>query len=394
MNYVVEGSVLETSPQWRVTVQLIRVSDQTHLWAEAYDLSTPGDASVQKDAAARIARLLAIELPPASQRRLASGRTLPPQAREAYLRGRYWLTRATGPHIFKGQQYFQQAIAAEPAYAEAYAGLATSYLLLGGYGFFPVSEMRPKAKAAAEKALELDDSLVDARLALAGIKMEHEWDFAGAQQEFQTAVQLNPNSAMAHQWYAALLEALGHFDQAIGEMKKAYELDPLSLRVGVDLGRAYYFARRHDLAIEQYRKVLELDPNFSGAHSMLGMALLEKHDFNQAIPELEKGVVLIPGNKGYNAWLGYAYALAGRKSEAEKMLATQMEYRAQQHVAAQAVALTYLGMGDMDQAFAWLDTAYQERDGINMIKAFPLWDSVRSDPHFQDLVRRIGLPAD
>jgi len=205
---------------------------------------------------------------------------------------------------------------------------------------------------------------------------------------------LNPNSAMAHHWYAALLEALGHFGEAIAEMKKAYELDPLSLRVGVDLGRAYYFARRHDLAIEQYRKVLELDPNFSGAHSMLGLALLEKHDYNQAIAELEKGVALIPGNKGYSAWLGYAYALAGRKSEAEKMLATQMEYRAQQHVAAQAVALTYLGMGDMDQAFAWLDTAYQERDGINMIKAFPLWDSVRSDPHFQDLVRRIGLPAD
>jgi tetratricopeptide (TPR) repeat protein len=182
----------------------------------------------------------------------------------------------------------------------------------------------------------------------------------------------DPNSAAAHQWYSALLSEIGRSEEAIDEIKKAYELDPISLRVGVDFGRAYYWARHYDEAIEQYHKVLELDPNYSGAHSMLGLALLEKREYEQAVAELQKGVALIPGNKeGYSIWLGYAYAVAGKRNEAQSMLATQVAHHARTQAGAQGIALTYVGLGDKDQAFNWLATAYRERDAVAMLKAYP-----------------------
>ncbi len=392
VDYVLEGSLRRTSPQLRMTLQLIRVSDQTHLWAEAYDLVSPDIASVQKDVANRMARVLNVGPSPAAQKRLASARPVSPEAREAYLRGRYWLTRGTGAAMVKAREHFQNAIALEPTYAQAYAGLSLAHIFLRSYGMLPTTEAIPQAKAAALKALELDAATTDARLALAGIMVEYEWDFAGAEREYRQVLEQNPNSAQAHQWYSALLSEIGRPEEAIAEIKKAYELDPVSLRVGVDLGRAYYWGRHYDQAIEQYRKVLELEPNYSSAHSMLGLALLEKRQYDEAIAELQKGVALIPGNIGYSVWLGYAYAVAGRKSDAEKMLAIQFEERARRHTAAQAIALTHLGLGDTDKAFAWLETAYQERDGMAVLKAYPVWDSIRSDLRFQDLLRRVGLP--
>ena len=395
VDYVIEGSLRQASPTIRVTVQLIRVSDQTHLWAQAYDINPPEAASIHKDVANHIAGSLGIEMSPVVRARLENARPVSPEAREAYLRGRYWLTRGTGTAATNARQYLERAIALDPNYAQAYASLAYAYIFLGNYGVLPETEAKPKAKEFAEKSLALDDSLLDGRLALAGIMAEYEWNFAGAAKLYQAAVTQDPNSAVAHQWYSALLSEIGRSEEAIGEIKKAYELDPISLRVGVDFGRAYYWAHHYDEAIEQYHKVLELDPNYSGAHSMLGLARLEKREYEQAVAELQKGVALIPGNQeGYSIWLGYAYAVAGKRNEAQSMLATQVAHHARTQAGAQGIALTYVGLGDKDQAFNWLATAYRERDAMAMLKAYPLWDSIRSDPRFQDLLRRVGLPTD
>lgn len=395
VNFVIEGSLRQASPRLRVTVQLIRVSDQTHLWAEAYDIESPETASIHKDVASHIAGSLGIEMSPVVRARLENARPVNPEAREAYLRGRYWLTRGSGTAAANARQYLEKAIELDPNYAQAYASLAYAYIFLGNYGVLPETEAKPKAKELAEKSLALDDSLLDGRLALAGIMAEYEWNFAGAAKLYQAAVTQDPNSAAAHQWYSALLSEIGRPEEAIPEIKKAYELDPISLRVGVDYGRAYYWARHYDEAIEQYHKVLELDPNYSGAHSMLGLALLEKREYERAVAELQKGVALLPGNdEGYSSWLGYAYAVAGRSNEAQTMLATQVAHHARTQAGAQGIALTYVGLGDKDQAFNWLETAYRERSAMSMLKAYPFWDSIRSDPRFQDLLRRVGLPAD
>jgi len=395
VDYVIEGSLRQSSPRLRVTVQLIRISDQTHLWAQAYDINPPEAAAIHKDVADHIAGSLGIEMSPVARAKLENARPVNPEAREAYLRGRYWLTRGTGTAATNARQYLERAIQLDPNYAQAYASLAYAYIFLGNYGVLPETEAKPKAKEFAEKSLALNDSLLDGRLALAGIMAEYEWNFAGAGKLYQAAVTQDPNSAVAHQWYSALLSEIGQSEEAIGEIKKAYELDPISLRVGVDYGRAYYWARHYDEAIEQYRNVLELDPNYSSAHSMLGLALLEKREYEQAVAELQKGVTLLPDNKeGYSIWLGYAYAVAGKRNEAQSMLATQVAHHARTQAGAQAIALTYAGLGDKDQAFDWLATAYRERNAMAMLKAYPLWDSIRSDPRFQDLLRRVGLPTD
>ncbi len=395
VNYVIEGSLRQASPRLRVTVQLIRASDQTHLWAEAYDIDPPDAASIHKDVASHIADSLGIEISPAVRARLENARPVNPEAREAYLRGRYWLTRGTGTAAINARHHLERAVELDPNYAQAYAALAYAYIFLGNYGVLPQTEAKPKAKELAEKSLTLDDSLLDGRLALAGIMAEYEWNFAGAAKLYQAAVTQDPNSAAAHQWYSALLSEIGRPEEAIGEIKKAYELDPISLRVGVDFGRAYYWARHYDAAIGRYHKVLELDPNYSSAHSMLGLALLEKREYEQAVAELQKGVALLPGNdEGYSIWLGYAYAVAGKRNEAQSMLATQVAHHARTHTGAQGIALTYVGLGDKDQAFNWLETAYRERDAVAMLKAYPFWDSIRSDPRFQDFLRRVGLPTD
>jgi tetratricopeptide (TPR) repeat protein len=235
--------------------------------------------------------------------------------------------------------------------------------------------------------------MAEARTVLAGIRSEHEWDFANGEKEFRQVLQDNPNYALAHQWYAALLWATGRFDEGIAEMKKASQLSPLVLGTIVDLGRAYYFARQTDRAIEQYNKAIELDPSFAAAHSMLGMALLEKRDYERAIDELRKGISL-SGSGGQSVWLAYAYGLAGRRAEADRELAACLRRWNQQHTSGVCMALGYLGLGDKDHAFQWLEREFQEHTGtIFMLKAYPYWDGLRPDPRFQDLVRRMNFPS-
>jgi TolB-like protein/Flp pilus assembly protein TadD len=389
VDYIVEGSARKAGRQLRVTVQLIRVRDQSHVWADAYDASLADLLAVERTVAEKTSRTLSLELLPATVQRLASGPTVSDEARGAYMRARFLLGRRTGPAFEQARGYFQKAAELEPRYAEAYAGLAVALMLLPNYQAIRVDEAIPQAKSAALKALELDPAMSEPRTVLAQIHSEFEWDFAGAEREFHAVLRDAPNDARAHSGYAALLWARGRFDEALTEMKKVSELAPLSLGVGVDLGRAYYFARQNDLAIEQYERVIELDPNYPSAHSMLGMALLEKEEYERAIAELKRGMAL---SDGQSVWLAYAYAVAGRQAEAKQELAVCAERWNTRHTGASCMALGHLGLGDKDQAFAWLEKDFQEHTGsIFMLKAYPYWDRLRSDARYQDLLRRAGL---
>jgi TolB-like protein/DNA-binding winged helix-turn-helix (wHTH) protein/Tfp pilus assembly protein PilF len=389
VNYILEGAVRSGPQRLGITVQLVRVSDQTHLWAQEYDLNPDDPLSWERSVAERTANALSIELLPAVQQRHTAMREIKPEAREAYLRGRFLLANRNAPTFHQALAYFNKAVEYEPEYAEAYSGIADAYLLQSAYGMLPRNEAVPKAKAAALRALQLEDSLTAARRTLADIRWEYELDFEGAGKDFRSAIEANANDAGTHQWYAAYLSAKGEFNEAIREMKKAAQFDPLSLHVGVDLGRAYYFARQYDLAIAQFRKTLELDPNFARAHSQLGMALLEKGQYDEALTELRTGA----GHSGVSIWLGYAYAKAGKIAAAKEQLARQLDQWQRAHTGADGIALTYLGLGDKDQAFAWLEKDLENHGAVHMIKAWPYWDPLHSDSRYQDLLRRIGIPS-
>lgn len=390
VDYVLEGAVRSSPQRLRITVQLVRVRDQTQLWAEGYDASPADLLSVEYSVAERTADALSLKLLPAVQNRHASARPIKPEAREAYLRGRFLLSNGNSETFEQALADFEKAAEVEPDYAQAYAGIADAYILLGNYAILSRSEATPKAKSAALRALALDQTLTSARLDVADIRWEVEWDFAGARTEFRRAIEDNPNDAHAHQWYGDYLGATGDFDAAIAELKKATELDPISPHVGVDLGRAYYFARQYDLAIAQFRKVLELQPQFARAHSQLGLALLEKGQYDEALAELRTGMGEVPA--AHSLWLGYAYARAGKEAEARRQLARQLEYWKQSHAGADAIALTYAGLGEKEQAFAWLEKDFESHGSVQMLKAWPYWDSLRSDPRYSDLLRRVGLP--
>jgi TolB-like protein/DNA-binding winged helix-turn-helix (wHTH) protein/Tfp pilus assembly protein PilF len=396
---VVEGSALRDGDKVRITTQLIQANPERHLWSESYERSLSDVIVLQREATLAITREVRVTLTRQEQANLSRAGPSHPgsrsavnaEAQEAYLRGRFLLGRRTGEAFGQAREYFEKTIELEPGYPEAYSGLAIAYLMLPNYQVLRASAAIPRAKAAAQKALELDPYMAEARTVLAEIRSEHEWDFANGEKEFRQVLQDNPNYVLAHQWYAVLLWAMGRFDEGIAEMKKASELAPQVLGITVDLGRAYYFARQTDRAIEQYKKVIELNPSFGTAHSMLGMALLEKRDYDGAIAELRKG---ISPHGDQSVWLAYAYGLAGRKAEAHHELAACLQRWDQRHTGGVCLALGYLALGDKDRAFQWLEKEFQEHTGtIFMLKAYPYWDRLRSDPRYEDLLRRAGLPS-
>ncbi|MFQ5777839.1 MAG: protein kinase [Terriglobia bacterium] len=395
VDYVLEGSVRlsraesrgRKESRLRITAQLIQVRDQTHLWAESYERNLADVFAIQSGVAERIARSLAMELLPAAQARLARAPTSNAEAHQAYLKGRYFWNKRTGDGFKKAMEQFQRAIELDPGYALAHAGVADTYILLGNYGVLPHNEAKPKAKAAARKALELDETLAEAHTSLAGVMGEYEWDWLGAEREFRRALELNPNYATARQWHAAHLAMMGRPEEGILEIKKAQELDPLSLRINVDVARAYYFARQYDQAIEQCQKALELDPSFTSARYQLGLSYVEKGLYEEAIAELEKAA-----GGGLSMWLGYTYAVAGKRQEALAMLDRWKELWKKRGMGASAVALIYVGLGEKDQAFPWLEKALEQRSGMTTLKSYPYWAPLRSDPRFQDLLRRMNFP--
>jgi TolB-like protein/DNA-binding winged helix-turn-helix (wHTH) protein/tetratricopeptide (TPR) repeat protein len=391
---IIEGTVQALNGRIHVRVQLVQGRPERHLWAESYDSPAEDAVAVQSELAREIAGAIHISLSPQQQARLE--RKVSPEAYQLYLNGRYFWNKRTESTLEKSLEYFQQAVRENPDYALAYAGLADSYTMLaaGEYAVLPSAEAVPRAKAAAEKALQLDDTLAEAHATLGFLKWSFEWDWQGAESEYKKAIALTPSYATAHHWYALYLVEIGRFGDAVVEIRKAEELDPFSVIVRTDVGWILYNARRYDEAIQQLAKTLDLDPHFASAHWTLGLAYDAKRMSQEAIAEFQKSVDLSGGRPVCLAALGHAYAVAGMRDKALRILdglESQAKYR---YVLPDGPAYIYAALGDHDRALKWLEQAYvQHTDVMTLLKVEPRLDPLRSDPRFLELVRRINFPS-
>jgi len=391
---ILEGSVQKANDQVRVNVQLINAVTDAHLWADIYDRKLTDLFAVESDIAKTIADTLQAKITGSEKSLISKTPTTNNEAYELYLKGRFFWNKRTGTDLRKAIDYFNQAIAKDPNYALAYSGLADSYLLLSPYGAAAPKDSVPQAKAAVKKALELDGTLAEAHASSARILSGYDFDSQRAIAEFERALQLNPNYATAHHWFAAgPLLALARFDQSIAEAKRSIELDPLSLINNADFGNDYYFTKRYDEAIAQLRKTIEMEPHFYLAHYYLGQALQLKGQLSEAIVEYRKAVQLDEDPFAL-ALLGQAHARAGQRDEANKIL-TQLNQEAKaRYVSAYGVGLVFLGLGDKNRAIEELERAYRENDGGNVynIKIDPMLDDLRGTPRFEELAEKI-VPA-
>jgi TolB-like protein/DNA-binding winged helix-turn-helix (wHTH) protein/Flp pilus assembly protein TadD len=391
---VVEGSVLRVGDRVRITAQLIQVPADRHLWAESYEGNLSDTLALQNNVAQAIAERIRIEVTPQEQAALKSVKTIDPATYEDYLKGRYFWSKRTADGLKKAVDYYNLAIAREPNYAAAYSGLADTYALLGDwqYAVMPTKEAVPRAKAAALKALELDDTLSEAHNSLGFCLDGFDWNFDAADREFRRAIELNPGYASAHHWYAWHVALLGRNDDALTEMKKAASLDPLSLNINSDLAELLLIAHFPDESIQQSRKTIDMDPAFSAAHNQLGQGYLAKHMYAEAIAELQKAIQLSGGSPIFTANLARAYVAANRKADAVELLNDLKRSSVPGYPLAAEIAMVYTALGDKDHAMTWLEKGYEERfnPGVLLRSCF---DPIRSDPRFKDLVRRIGLPS-
>jgi TolB-like protein/DNA-binding winged helix-turn-helix (wHTH) protein/Flp pilus assembly protein TadD len=391
---VVEGTVLRSGDQVRITAQLIEASTDRHLWSQSYEGELRDSLALQNTVARAIADQIRINLTPQEQAALKNVKVVNPQAYESYLKGRYFWNKRTADGLKVALAYFNQAIEEDPKYAQAYSGLADTYALLGDwqYAVMTPKETFPKAKVAAIKALELDSALGEAHNSLAFVLDGFDWDFDAAGKEFRRAIELNPGYATAHHWYAWHLSLLGRYDEAITEMRKAENLDPLSLIINADLAELLVLAHSYDESIQQSRKTIEMDPNFALAHNQLAQAYLQKHMYVEAVAELQKAVQLSPGCPTCIANLGRAYVLSGNRSAAEKLLSDLKKRSNPGYSNASEIAMIYASLGDTDQAMNWLEKGFEERFNPGVLLR-PGFDPLRSDSRFQNLVHRIGLPG-
>ena len=388
---ILEGSVQKANDQVRVNVQLINASNNAHLWAEIYDRKLTDIFAVESDIAKTIADTLQAKLTGAEKNAMSKKPTANPEAYELYLKGRFFWNKRTGPDLRKAIEYFDQAISKDPNYAVAFTGLADAYLLLPIFGVASPQDSIPQAKAAAKHALELDDSLAEAHASSARILSGYDFAFDRSIKEFERAIQLNPNYAMAHHWISAgPLTSLAQFDRAIEEGTRAIELDPLSLVNNVDLGWVYFAARRYDEAIAQLHKAIEIDSRSYLAHYTLGEVFQLKGQLADAIAEYRRAVEL-DDDPFALAVLGHAYARAGQRDEAEKILARLREEAKSRYVSAYGIALMFIGLGDKEQAMDALERAFREGAGndLNAIKVDPILDDLRGQPRFEALAQKI-----
>ena len=386
---VIEGTVLRAGNKIRITAQLVDASTDRHLWAQSYEGDLGNTLALQNNVARDVASQIQIKLSTQERVALRTGRTVDAEAHEAYLKGRFFWNKRTGDDLKRAVEFFDAAIARDPNYAQAYSGLADSYALMGDweYGVLKPGEALPKARAAATKALALDNTLSEAHTSLAFALDLFDWDWGSAEREFKSAIVLNPNYATAHQWYAWHLATLGRNSEAIEEVKKAESLDPLSLIISADMADILLMARRFDESVGQSRKTLEMDSRFAVAHYELGQALTQQHQFPAAIEELERAISFSGGNQTFQSNLAYVYALAGKKEKAKELLA-KLIHPSNGSLNPAEVALVYVGLGDNGQAMVWLEKAYQERFNPSVLLR-PSFDPLRSDSRFQDLMQRI-----
>ena len=391
---VVEGTVMRSGERVRITAQLIQVPDEKHLWAQSYEGDLQDTLALQNNVARAIAGEIRVTLNPREEAALKESKTVNTEAYEAYLKGRYFWNKRTGEGLKKAVDYFDRAIATDPAFARAYSGLADSYALMGDweYGILSPRDAFPRAKAAATKALALDDKLSEAHTSLAFILDLYEWGWASAEKEYQRALALNPGYATAHHWYAWHLIVMGRNGEGIAELTKAESLDPLSLIISADLADALCIAHRYDESVEQSQKTIAMDPYFAVAHYQLGQALERKRKHDEAIAEFRRAIELSGGNTTFESNLANAYAVSGRKEEAMKIVKDLESRQSRDSSTGSNIALIYVGLGDNARAMIWLNKAYQARFNPSILLR-PVFDPLRSDPRFQDLLSRIGLPS-
>jgi TolB-like protein/DNA-binding winged helix-turn-helix (wHTH) protein/Tfp pilus assembly protein PilF len=391
VNYVLEGSVRRDGEKIRIDAQLIQTKDQTHVWARQYDRDLTSLFSLQSDIAHEVADEIDLTLGKSPGRqtreRKSPGSPASYEAYDLYLKGRYfWNKRA--PYFQQAAEYFQQAIDKDPNYARAYAGLADTYALMSTWDQVPANEFMPKARAAALKALQIDENLAEAHTSLALIAERYDYDWQTAEKEYRRAIQLDPAYATAHQWYAECLSLQGRFDEAFAESERARELDPLSLIIATDHGVILYFSRQYDRAIEQFHSVIEMDPTFYRAYMVVN-AEVEAGRFDDALAEIERWHGGGLSDQGQLAIQVFIHGRSGNQAEAQALLAKLR--RSAHPPRAWEWLPAYLGVGQNDAAIALLQKAYAEHGNIVDLKVQPNYDPLRNDPRFQDLLRRVGL---
>ena len=394
IQYVLEGSVRRESDRVRITAQLIQVKDQSHVWAREYDRELVNLLSLQEEIARDVTDEIHRTLGGRAKPEPASQTFSAPKSYEAYdlyLKGQYFFNQRSVTGFEQAIDFFQQATGKDPSYARAYAGLADCYALVGGYSQRPQTDLVPKARAAAQRALELDGNLAEAHTAKALIVQNYDWDWQTAENEFQRAIQLNPNYATAHHWYAEHLTWRGRFEQALRESERARQLDPLSLIIAADNGATLYYSRQYDRAIAQFRTVREMDPNFPRT-GIIRAAYVQKGLFSNALDEIEKWRRAWGDQPWTWSELAYIYGRSGQQAQAEHALQKLLQLDQRKPVDPAAIAWACVGTGDKDQAFAYLEKAYlQHSSALTTLKVEPGFDPLRSDPRYQDLLRRVGL---
>lgn len=388
---ILTGRVLQHGEQLVMNLELVDALTENIIWAEQYSRNQTDLVSLQTEIARDVSNKLRPKLSSAEERRLTKSYTENTEAYKFYLQGRFHFNKFSESDFRKGIGYFNQAIALDPNYALAYTGVADCYFGLSDQ-YEPPREVMPKARAAAEKALELDDSLAEAHVSLGLVKGFHEWKWAETEEQFQRAIALNPNYGNAHHFYARYLAFMGRFDEAVKESERAVQIEPLSPNFNRNLGYMLLLANRNDEAVRQLQKTFELEPDDAGAHSYLGMAYLKRGEFERAVSESEKAAQADRSAR-YVGGLGYAYAAADQHEKAQRVLDELNKIKDQRYASSYYFAVVYAGLNEKDQAFAYLEKAYSERaDALISIKVNPWLDNLRSDPRFQNLLRRIGLP--
>ena len=391
---ILEGSVRKVGDRVRITAQLINAEDGFQLWSEQYDRQLTDIFDIQEEISLAIVKALRIRMFQDERADLLRRGTESAQAYQLYLKGRFHWHKRTAEALATGLEYFDQALLHDPGYAIAHTGVSDSHTLLVVREAVPPEEGFAKAKAAAFKALEIDPQLAEAHASL-GHALLHNWEWEASEKELRTAIRLNARYASAHHWYSEYLTAMGAFERSIEELSLAGELDPLSLIIRADLGRAFYYARQYDRVVEQESGTLEMDPTFWLSHLNLGRSFTQTGRHDDAVAELQKALQLLPDNTEIIAFLAFAYAAAGRDKEAQEQLAQLLQRSERGHVPPYHLAIVYAGLADNDEAFRWLETAYGKRAvDLFTLKVEPMFDGLRGDPRFGELLTKIGFPMD
>ncbi|HEY3135522.1 MAG TPA: protein kinase [Blastocatellia bacterium] len=389
---VLTGKITQQGDSMLVQAELVRAADGAQLWGERYSRKISDILAVQEEIARQISDKLRLRLSGEEEKRLAKNYTANTEAYQLYLKGRYYWNKRTDESYRKSIDYFQQAIDLDPKYALAQSGLADSYSFMASQSVTSPLEAMPKAKQAATRALELDDSLAEAHTSLAYVKLYYDWDWTGAEKEYKRAIELNPSYSTPHHGYAYLLISTGRTQEAFSEIEKAEKIDPLSVLINTDHGEFFYFARQAAQAIAQLKKALEMDPAFVRAHFLLGRAYVQNNQCSEALAEFQRAREFAENSTEMFAALGQGYAWCGKRAEAQRVLDELEGMQRQFYVSPHWFAATCAGLGEKDKAFQWLDKAFERRFGpLIYLKVNPIWDNLRTDSRFADYLRRVGL---